>query len=93
MNIRTWTKSPSAILDYQIDWTTWLGPDTISSVCWVIPPGLSQITSSSTTACTTVFLGGGTASTLYAITNKIATSGSRTNDRTVFLWVRDTTEI
>ena len=89
----TFTKSPSAILDYQVDWTAWLGSDTISSVCWVVPSGLTNVTSSSTSACATVFLSGGAPSTLYAITNKIATAASRTNDRTIFLWVRDTTEI
>lgn len=91
--VRTYTKSPSAILDYQVDWTAWIGSDTISSVCWVVPAGLTQVSTASTSACASIFLSGGSASALYAVTNKISTAGSRTNDRTFFVQVRDTSEI
>lgn len=91
--VRTYTKSPSAVLDYQVDWTSWLASDTLLSVCWVVPSGLTQVSTASTTACASIFLSGGSASRLYAVTNKIATAGSRTNDRTFFIQVRDTSEI
>ncbi len=92
---RTFTKSPSAILDYQADWTSWLtNSETITTVCWVIPSGLTLVTSTcNTSGCATAFLSGGSASQTYAVTNKILTSGSRTNDRTFFIRVADTAEI
>src|SRR5207237_8913736 len=37
------TKDPNADLDYQFDWTAWLGTDTISTSTWSAPIG-SQIT-------------------------------------------------
>ena len=93
----TFTKSPSAILDYQVVWTaelTAIGGDTITSVCWVVPSGLTQVTTSCVVSgSATIFLSGGTASQTYTITNKIATSGSRTYDKSFFIRVVDTAEI
>lgn len=93
----TFTKSPSAKLDYQVRWTdelTAVGGDTITSVCWVVPSGLTQVTTTCVASgSTTIFLSGGAASTLYTVTCRIETSGSRIYDKSFFLQVKDTAEI
>ena len=86
-------KSPCAILDYQINWSIWMpAGDTLSSVCWVVPGGLTQVSTASNTAShtATIFLSGGTACEVYSVINKIATSGSRTNTQTFYLRIMDT---
>ena len=77
-------KDPNANLDYKIDWTDWLGADTISASTWSIPGtagGLTVGTSSFTTKIATVFLSGGTAGQVVRVTNRITTSLGRIDDR------------
>ena len=81
-------KDPDEILDYQIDWTDRLAGDTIASSTWVVPDGLTEASSSNTTATTTVWLTGGTLDDDYEILNRITTTGGRTMDQTVKLRVR-----
>lgn len=76
-------KDPNAVLDYQIDWSTWLGSDTIASSSWVIPTGITEDSDSNTTTTATVWLSGGTAGTTYTVTNRIVTAGGRTEDRSL----------
>lgn len=76
-------KDPDAVLDYQIDWSTWLGSDTIASSSWVIPTGITEDSDSNTTTTATVWLSGGTAGTTYTVTNRIVTAGGRTEDRSL----------
>lgn len=76
-------KDPESVLDYQIDWSTWLGSDTIASSSWVIPTGITEDSDSNTTTTATVWLSGGTAGTTYTVTNRIVTAGGRTEDRSL----------
>lgn len=75
------------MLDYSIDWEDWLGTDTIASVTWTVPTGLTKDSQSNTTTVATVWLSGGTADTLYAVECRIMTAGGRTQDKTVYLRV------
>jgi hypothetical protein len=86
---QSFTKDPNAVLDYQIDWSTWLGTDTISSATWTVATGLTKTTDSKTTTTTTVWLSGGTAGTTYSVACRIVTAGGRTDDRTVQIKVED----
>jgi len=77
-------KDPNANLDYKIDWTEWLGADTISTSAWSIPGaagGLTIGTDSKTTKITTVFLSGGTAGQTVLVRNRITTAAGRIDDR------------
>ena len=76
-------KDPDAILDYEFDWTRWLGDDTISSVVITVPTGIVKDQSSNTTKKVTVWLSGGTAGSMYLIACRITTAEGRTDERTI----------
>lgn len=83
------TKDPDAVLDYQIDWETWLNGDTISSSDWIVPDGLTENDASNTTTTATIWLSGGSADEQYTVTNRIVTAGGRTDDRSIVVRVQD----
>lgn len=86
---RNFEKDPNAILDFTIDWTDWLGSDTIVTGTWIIPSGITEVSRTSTTKISTVFVSGGITGITYALTNRINTSGGRTDDRTIYVLVKD----
>lgn len=85
----TFTKDPSAVLDYQIDWTAWLGTDTIVASTWTVATGITKNSDTNTATTATIWLSGGTANTAYACTNRITTTGGRTEERTITILVQD----
>jgi len=82
-------KDPNAVLDYQIDWETWLGTDTISTSTWTVPTGLTKDSDSKTTTAATIWLSGGTADSQYNVVNRIVTAGGRTEDRTIVIFCQE----
>lgn len=82
-------KDPNAILDYTVNWETWLGTDTISTSAWTIEAGLTQVSASNTTTTATVWVSGGTVRQTYCLTNRIVTAGGRTDERTIMITVGD----
>jgi hypothetical protein len=90
--LRTFTKDPSAVLDYSFDWTVdgWIGADTITGTpVWTVPTGIVKDSQSNTTTVATVVISGGTAGENYDVACKITTAGGRTDERTFRLQVRD----
>ncbi len=77
----TFTKDPDAVLDYAIDWSLWLAGDEIATSDWSVPVGLTKVTDTKTAVKTTVWLSGGQAGQSYTVTNRITTTGGRTEDR------------
>ena len=84
-----YVKDPNATLDYVVNWATFLGADTISSDSWIVPVGITSVTETNTTTASTIWLSGGTARTKYPLTNRIVTAGGRTEDRTIFVLVKE----
>lgn len=84
-----YTKDPAAVLDYGVDWSAWLGTDTISSSTWTVPAGLTQSAATNDTTSTTVWLSGGTVGQRYSVVNRIVTTGGRTDERTIRIVVVD----
>ena len=80
-------KDPDAVLDYQMDWSTWLDTDTISTSTWDVPTGLTEDSETETTTTTTVWISGGTAGTTYTVTNEIVTAAGRTDSRSILIKV------
>lgn len=78
-------KDPNAVLDYQVDWTDWLGSDTITTSTWTVPAGIINDSDSKTTTTTTIWLSGGTAGTSYSLVNHIVTTAGREDDRTIII--------
>jgi len=85
-----WNKDPQAILDYSIEWSTWLVTgETISTSTWTVPAGLTKVSDSKTTTATTVWLSGGTVGTAYTVTCHIKTSVNREDDRSFIIVVEE----
>lgn len=85
----TATKDPSAILDYQFNWATWLGSDTIATSTWTVPAGITQSSETETTTTATIWLSGGTDGSDYQVVNTITTAGGRTDQRTLTIRCRN----
>ena len=89
-NTQFYTKDPNAVLDYKIDWGTWLGAsETISTSTWTAATGITVNSSTNTTTTATVWLSGGTAGVQYMVTNRITTNQGRTDDRSLTISVQD----
>ena len=80
---QSFNKDPDAKLDYQIDWSTWLGTDTISTSSWAVDTGLTKVSESNTTTTATVWLSGGTLNQEYSAINTVVTAAGRTDQRTI----------
>ncbi|MEO6147023.1 MAG: hypothetical protein ABIT70_08220 [Sulfuriferula sp.] len=74
-------KAPTAELDYTLDWSAWLGTDTISVSVWSIPIGLTVGAASNTPTTTTQWMGASTLGTTYNVTNYITSAGGRKDSR------------
>jgi len=85
----TFTKDPNAVLDYSLDWTRWLDGDAIATSEWIVPDDLVRVTDSRTTKIATIWLSGGLAGQSYTITNRITTTGGRTEDRSFAVKVEE----
>jgi len=83
-------KEPNAVLDYTVDWSDWLGSDTISASSWSADSGITVVSSGHDDTSATVWLSGGTAGTTYEVVNQITTAGGRVNEATIIILVIDT---
>ena len=97
-------KDKDELLDYSIDWSRFLGTDTISGVTWYIDAadgtktevsatnivnGLQFAQGTYTNTVATIRLGLGTNNVRYRITCKITTSGGLQYERSVFLRIKE----
>ena len=81
-------KDPTATLDYTWDWSAWLtGSDTIASVSWTIPSGLTKTNSTNTATTATVWVSGGATGTAYVVECEITTTQGRITSRAIQLVV------
>lgn len=82
-----YTKDPDETIDYVFNWKPELDGDTISTSSFVLPDGLTSVSTSNTTTTATIFVSGGSEGSTYRITNRIVTAGGRTRDRTIYVLV------
>jgi len=80
-------KDPSAVLDYTVDWTTWLSTDVIATSSWTVPNGLTKGAETKTEKTASIWLSGGTVGQEYTVVNKITTAAGRTDERTIIIAV------
>lgn len=74
--MQTFTKQPSDVLDYTLDFSQWLAPsDTIAAITVTADPGITLSQSSFTNTTITVWLAGGTDGASYKI-QVLATTAS-----------------
>lgn len=86
----TWTKDPSAVLDWVFDFSDWLDDtDTITAHDVTAPDGLTLDSSSATTTAVTAWLSGGTVGENYTVVCQITTADGRTDERSIRIQVRE----
>lgn len=82
-------KDPDEKLDYVEDWSDFLGNDTISTVSWTVPNGLTQDLATKTTTTATIWLTGGTHGEEYLVSGKVTTAGGRIGERSIKIICRN----
>jgi hypothetical protein len=83
MSLATFTEDPAAKLDFVVDWSAWLGADTIASSTWVVTPGLTSSSLSNTTTTATIWLTGFVAGQSYVAKNHVVTAAGRADSRSI----------
>lgn len=86
----TITKDPNAVLDYSLELSAWLTDisDTLSSLTVTASGCTVDSSTISGTKCV-AWISGGTAGQTASVTFRFTTSGGRTDDRTIFLKVKE----
>ena len=86
----TFTKDPSAVLDWAYDWTDWLAEaETITDHTITADTGITVDSSTEDDGKVTVWLSGGTAGINYKVACLITTTAGRTDERTIWIKVAD----
>lgn len=86
----TFYQDPAEKLDYQLDWTGFLGADTISSSAWAsTPSGLTHVAAPNTTTTATLRISGGLVGTTYTVTNHVVLASGQEAERSFYLKVVD----
>jgi len=82
--LATIEKDPEASLVYTISWAAWLpNSDTIASVSWTVPTGITNAGVSSDTTTASITLSGGTVGMTYDVACKITTTAGLIDKRTL----------
>lgn len=85
-------KDPQATLDYDVDWTKWLGSmgdvDAINSSSFAAEAGLTVSSDTHDGRVAKVWLTGGAVGRDYRVTNHIVTTSGRVNDYSFIVPVR-----
>ena len=84
------TKDPAAVLDWHVDWSSWLsGGETVTASAFEVSAALVKVSESSTSTTATVWLAGGAAGRVYDVVNTVSTSQGRTDRRRFTVKVTD----
>ena len=79
-------QDPAETLDHTLDWTSWLGTDTIATSTRSIDPTGPNITSPAATntgTSATVWVSGVSFGQVYQLRNQIVTAEGRTSERSI----------
>jgi len=87
---KDFVKDPQAEKDYTVDWTDWLGADSISTSSWALPDGITRVSDSTVAGnkLTRIWVSGGTPPNDYECFNTITTAGGRTERAMIKIQVR-----
>lgn len=90
MSFTVYTRDPDSVLDYQWDWSAWLGVgESINSHTIIVPTGITKDSSTNDSTTVTAWISGGTTGVAYDVVCRIVTSSGRTEDRTIRLLTRE----
>ncbi len=87
--LASFVKDPAAVLDYTIDWSPWLGEDTIVTSTWTVEGDVDLSDEAIFASVTQVWASGGTLGTLADLTNHVVTDEGREDERTIRLILRE----
>jgi hypothetical protein len=73
-------QDPDDLLPATIDWSEFLGAETLTSSQWTAEEGVTISSPTRDDTTTTVWISGGTIGQTFKITNSIVTSGAREKD-------------
>jgi hypothetical protein len=76
---------PEATEDFVFALGADLDGDTIASADFLLPDGLTEVSSSNTTTTATIFVSGAQLGRTYRITCRYTTAGGRTRDKTIYV--------
>lgn len=82
-------KDPDETSDFDFNWSPEMNGDSILTSTFVLPDGLTQVSSSNTDSVVTIFVSGGDCGRLYRVTNRITTTLGRTRDKTIYIRIRE----
>lgn len=74
---------PDSTEDFEFALAGDLDGDTIDTVEFVLPDGLTEVSSSNTDTTATIFVSGAECGITYRITCRYTTAGGRTRDKTI----------
>ena len=81
--IRIFTQNEGEVIQYQLDWEVALNGASISTSSWTSSPAGLTVSSTNASPLILVTVSGGSAGTLYTLTNTITTSSSETLVRSI----------
>lgn len=82
-------KDPNSERTYFVDWTAWLLTDTLASVTWDVPTGLTKITQTNTTKIAYVKLSSGVTGTYYNVVCHVVTAAGEKEDATLEIYIQE----
>jgi hypothetical protein len=87
----SFTKDPDSTLDFRVDWSELLDSvsDYIVSAATSADPGITVYLQTYTSGAHTIWLQGGTVGNRYRVRSKIWTAGTRVDERTFTVLVRE----
>jgi len=95
--VSSFTKDPDARLDYAIDWTPFLGTDTIDTAEWLDPtpetdPPLVVEDEGLDGNVHVAFVSGGQVNRAYRVTSRATTTEGRIQDESITITITETSE-
>ena len=82
------SKHTVAVLDYELDWSTWLTADHIISSSWVVPTGITKGSDVYDNTTSTIWLAGGIEGGRYLISNTVTTNLGRTETKSFLIVIK-----
>jgi len=83
MSIERKYKDPDEVISFGVDWSEYLGAETVTSSNWTVASGVTKVGQTLVGKQANVTISGGTLGTVNRITNRITTSTGETVDQSI----------
>ncbi|NBX02607.1 MAG: hypothetical protein EBR02_00800 [Alphaproteobacteria bacterium] len=83
MSIERKYKDPDEVISFGVDWSEYLGAETVTSSDWTVASGVTKVGQTLVGKQANVTISGGTLGTVNRITNRITTSAGETVDQSI----------